>query len=77
MSIQVQKAIYAANKGVDVTVAVVKLVDAGTTTIKVMPSDLGVSDPDFGVTKSFTVQYTINGDTRFKGGVDGDTITLD
>ncbi|MFT7233722.1 MAG: hypothetical protein ACI8TA_002948 [Cyclobacteriaceae bacterium] len=78
MSIHIQNAVYASpNKGVDCTNAVITLVDGGKTTITVLPEDLGIPDPDFGVRKGFTVTYVINGEPKFKGGIDGDKITLD
>jgi hypothetical protein len=78
MSIHIKDAVYASpNKGVDCTTAVIKLVDEGKTTITVLPNDLGIPDPDSGVRKGFTATYYIDGEIKYKGGIDGDTITLD
>jgi hypothetical protein len=78
MSIHIQNAVYASpSKGVNCTSAVITLVNEGKTTITVLPDDLRIPDPDLGTQKGFTVSYFINGEPKYKGGIDGDKITLD
>jgi hypothetical protein len=77
MAIHVMSAFYASpNKGVDVTQACINLVDGGATQLTVLPGDLGIPDPDFGVPKGFTIEYSVGGQAKIKGGVDGNTIVL-
>jgi hypothetical protein len=75
MAINVLSAVYASpNKGVDVTE---HFIDNGTTSFIIDPASFGIPDPDPFVVKGFTIKYRTNGVTKFKGGKDGDSITLD
>jgi hypothetical protein len=65
------------NKGVNVTSECIALVNSGATEITVLPDDLNIPDPDFGVRKGFTITYNNGTETKIKGGIDGDKITLD
>lgn len=77
MAINVLSAVYASpNKGVDVTEQCIDLYNNGPTTFKIDPSSFHIQDPDFGVTKGFTIKYRIGKVTKCKGGKDGDSITL-
>jgi hypothetical protein len=77
MAINVLSAVYASpNKGVDVTEQCIDLVSNGTTSFIIDPTSFKIPDPDFGVTKGFTIKYRINSVTKCKGGKDGDSITL-
>ena len=77
MAIDVLSATYGSpGKGVDVTLQCIGLVNGGKTQITVLPGDLGIPDPDFGVSKGFTIRYVVDNEVKIKGGVDGNKITL-